>query len=406
MSTIIQEVSVFEGHNLNGLFNNTLKEMMSLLDAECGSLFLFDPQNNELILDSFYNSNTQFLKGHRQKAGEGVSGKVLNIKLPVLVKDINSDVRFRRNGFKHYHTNSFISIPLICAHGILGLVNIADKADRQCFTEKDFEIAKTLCKFVCIAADNILLTERLKQEKDSAERQKKEFEKLASVGKVAAGIVHEINNPLDGIIRFTHILLVHLDNNPTARDYLLEIKKGLDRITKITKSLLIFSHQSGTSAFFQLKKYIDLHAVIEGGIDAYKDSLEGMIKVEKKFDEIIPRVADFGLAHIVTNIIKNAIDAMPDGGTLTISTCLKTSGVSIVFADTGVGMTESVRERIFEPFFTTKSIDKGTGLGLAICKEIVTKYEGDITIETAPGKGSAVTVFLPSQYLEHESASV
>jgi len=95
---------------LKNFLNSTLKEIMSVINAECGSLFLFDSENKELILDSFYNSGTLHLEGLKQRIGEGVSGKVISIKTPILVKDINKDSRFRHNGFTHYKTNSFISI--------------------------------------------------------------------------------------------------------------------------------------------------------------------------------------------------------------------------------------------------------------------------------------------------------
>jgi signal transduction histidine kinase len=110
---------------------------------------------------------------------------------------------------------------------------------------------------------------------------------------------------------------------------------------------------------------------------------------------------DLGISHIVVNIIKNAFDAMPDGGILEISTEMRDSLLEINFKDTGIGIPAEIKEHVFEPFFTTKSIDKGTGLGLAISKEIINKYEGSIEAQSLPGEGSTFTVSIPKKYLEN-----
>jgi len=106
------------------------------------------------------------------------------------------------------------------------------------------------------------------------------------------------------------------------------------------------------------------------------------------------------------NLIKNALDAMPEQGQLEISTEIKDGRLRIYFKDTGVGIPEELQERIFEPFFTTKSIEKGTGLGLSICKEIVHKYDGEIKVSSAPGQGSTFIILLPERHLENASSNL
>jgi signal transduction histidine kinase len=399
-----------DGMNLNqnaetkkqvmALLNDALKEIMSIVKAECGSLFLFDSLKNELVLDSFYNANPLGVKDIKRKVGEGISGKVADLRKPVLVKDIDQDSRFNRNGFKHYHTKSFISIPLLGAEGMLGLINIADKANGESFSEKELEFAATLCRYVCIIVDNLLDSDRLREEKESLNKQKSLLEKYASVGKLAAEVVHEVNNPLDGIIRYTNILLTQIENNSVVREYLLEIKKGLHRIGNITRSLLEFSHLVNADAV-KIKRYVDVHTLIEESLDACNAKSNDKIRIDKKYNTGLPRVLDFGMSHVIINMIKNALDAMPDGGTLEISTETKELTIQISFKDTGVGMPQEVKDRIFEPFFTTKSIDKGTGLGLAISKEIINKYEGQIEVQSAQGQGSTFTILIPKKYLEN-----
>lgn len=401
----MNEVKIY-GHpetrkQMLGLFNDTLKEIMSIVSAECGSLFLFDSARKELVLDSFYNSrNLQHIKGIKRRVGEGISGKVVDLRKPVLVKDIDRDGRFRCNGFNHYHTKSFISIPLFGSEGLLGVMNIADKASGEPFFEKDLEFSATLCRYACIIVDHLWDSERMKQEKETLDKQKEMLEKYATVGKLAAGVVHEVNNPLDGIIRYTNILLTQLENNSVVREYLLEIKKGLQRIANITKSLLEFSHFVNSDAV-NIKKYADVHSLIDESVDAVNHRANGAIQINKKYQYDLPRILDFGMCHVVMNMVRNALDAMPDGGTLEITTQMKDLTLQIAFKDTGIGIPSEIRELIFRPFFTTKSIDKGTGLGLAISQEIVNKYEGKIEVQSAAGIGSTFTILIPKKYLEN-----
>lgn len=385
---------------VGGFLNSTLKEIMSVINAECGSLFLFDSGNKELVLNSFYNRGNIQLQGLRQKIGEGIAGKVAAIKIPILVKDIGADSRFRKNGFSHYRTNSFICIPLFTSQGLLGLINLADKSSGEYFSEKDLEFTVTICRYVCLTIDSFNNYTELKQEKDTLDKQKALLEKYASVGKLAAGVVHEINNPLDGVIRYANILLQQLDNNSVAREYLLEAKKGLNRIANITKSLLEFSHRVNLNAS-SIKKYTDLHKLIDESLDVLRERINGDIQLEKRYKENLPHILDIGLSHVFINVIKNALDAMPSGGRLKISTEINDSMVEISFKDTGLGITDDIRERIFEPFFTTKSIDKGAGLGLAICNEIISKYEGRIEVQSLAGKGSKFTVLIPKRHLKN-----
>lgn len=385
---------------LKEFLNSTLRDMMSVVNAECGSLFLFDSGEKELILKTFHNSGDLCLSGLRKKIGEGIAGKVADMRKPILVKDISGDLRFRQNGFKHYKTNSFISIPLFSSEGLLGLINLTDKSSGEPFSERDLESAVTVSRYICLAIDNFCNFMGLTHEKEAVDRQKSVLEKYASVGKLSASIVHEINNPLDGIIRYTNILLNQADNNSVVREYLLEVKKGLNRIANITRSLLDFSRQINFS-YNQNKKYVDIHQLIDESLEVLGDRLNGKIRIEKKYKDNLPEILDLGLSQVIVNIIRNALDAMPEGGRLDITTDIKDSVVSIIFEDNGMGIAPQVKARLFEPFFTTKSVDNGTGLGLAISKEIIDKYGGNIEVESFPAKGSTFRILIPKKYLEN-----
>lgn len=242
----------------------------------------------------------------------------------------------------------------------------------------------------------------MKLDKEMLGHQNSLLNKYASVGKLAAGIVHEINNPLDGIIRYTNMLLVQPENNSVTTDYLLEIKKGLERMTRITKSLLEFSRYANCDSP-KGKTYADVHQVIDESIKTLHHNItSSAVEVRRRYDRSIPAIVMQGIFYAFSNIIRNAVDAMPQGGVLEIATEKADGSIKFRFTDTGHGIPYEVKERIFEPFFTTKSIDKGSGLGLAICKEIINKYEGKLSVDSVPGNGATFTVEIPLSYFKHE----
>jgi signal transduction histidine kinase len=385
---------------VKNFLQETLREIMAVFKVECGSLFLFDSKTKELVLESFYNAHQIPVKGIKFQIGEGVTGKVIANKTPVLVKDIDRDIRFHKNGFKHYQTKSFISVPLASPDGVLGVINLADKASGEPFTEQDLDFATSLVQYAGIIAYNICLAEKLKREKEALDKQKSMLEKYASVGKLAAGVVHEVNNPLDGIIRFTNMLLNQVDNNSVTREYLLEIKKGLNRIENTTKSLLQFSHQVNQISS-RVKTFVDVQTCVEDSLSVFEQRSRNNVEVFTDFSPRRIHILDIGIAHVFINIIKNALDAMPAGGKLHISTNLRDSYVEVIFKDTGIGIPPEIKTKIFEAFFTTKTVDHGTGLGLSICREIINRYEGSIEVESVCEEGSTFRVIIPKKFIEH-----
>ena len=219
-------------------------------------------------------------------------------------------------------------------------------------------------------------------------------ERLAAVGKLAARVAHELNNPLDGIIRYINLALrvIDQDAQPQARQYLEHSHKGLLRMVRIVSELLEFSRSTYSSV-----AEADINKIVEDAIKAMEGSAyENNVHIERHFSGDMPNVRSGNLFQVFCNLIKNAVDAMPDGGTLEITTRYEADVASIEFVDTGSGLSDEVAQKLFEPFFTTKAPGKGTGLGLAICKDIIEKYNGQITAADHGG-GSVFTVTIPGQ---------
>ncbi len=225
-------------------------------------------------------------------------------------------------------------------------------------------------------------------------------EKLASIGKLAAGIAHEINNPLGAVLIYSHLIL---EDTPPGQPYHENLKKIVRETTRckdIVTGLLDFARPKEPQ-----RQPTDIHELLDRCLAfTGQQALFQNIKVEKAFSPDVPRiVADAGqLQQVFMNIIFNAAEAMDGAGTLTLRTSYDPARdeIAVAIADTGHGIKAEDKGRLFEPFFTTKDVGKGTGLGLAISYGIVQKHQGTIDVQSEAGRGAIFTIRLPRQINE------
>jgi signal transduction histidine kinase len=225
------------------------------------------------------------------------------------------------------------------------------------------------------------------------ERDLASAERLAAVGKLAARVAHELNNPLDGILRYINLALRLVDQEgpERANHYLQESRKGLMRMVEIISELLEFS-RSTFSAFEEadINKIVEDAAKSMGSLASKND-----VSVNRHYGPDMPNIRSSNLFQVFCNLTKNAINAMEGGGELTISTYCDEHDMLIEFADTGPGISDEIKKSLFEPFFTTKEPGKGTGLGLAICKDIVERFSGKIEATNREQGGCVFVVSIP-----------
>ncbi len=221
-------------------------------------------------------------------------------------------------------------------------------------------------------------------------------QRLASLGKMAAGIAHEINNPLGGILVLSSLVMEDLKADDPHRENLQEVIKQTMRCRDIVKGLLQFSRQEEGKS-----EYVNLNDVLTNTLSLLeKQALFHNIKVVKDFDSNLPNILGdpSQMQQVFMNIILNAVQAMKEVGTLTIVTRhdKKNDLVIVDVTDTGCGIPEELIDRIFDPFFTTKEVGEGTGLGLSIAYGIVTKHQGRMTVKSKVNEGSTFTIKLPA----------
>jgi nitrogen-specific signal transduction histidine kinase/NAD-dependent dihydropyrimidine dehydrogenase PreA subunit len=229
-------------------------------------------------------------------------------------------------------------------------------------------------------------------------------EKLTSLGQMAAAIAHEVNNPLAGVLVYTQLLTKKINSDKFSKegalDYLSKMEAELTRSTRLIRNLLDFARQSPPAL-----REVNANEVLDRALELAAHSAElQKIQVSKELDPSLPKImADFDqLQQVCTNLIMNAIQAMTEGGRLTLRTSADNSQLKIEVQDTGHGISPENMRKLFTPFFTTKGKGKGVGLGLAVTYGIIQRHHGRIEVQSKEGEGTTFTIYLP---LRHEEES-
>ena len=215
-------------------------------------------------------------------------------------------------------------------------------------------------------------------------------EKLASMGQLAAGIAHELNNPLGVVLMYAHVLLdEHRADAKLGEDVKL-IADQADRCKKIVAGLLNFARQNKL-----VRQPTNLRTLVEQCLKTIPEQSGVSVRIEQATDDLVAEIDRDHIAQVLTNLVANALAAMPDGGSLTIEITGDADRIGFSVSDTGVGIPRENMGKLFEPFFTTKPIGKGTGLGLAVSYGIVKMHYGDISAESNadPKAGPTGTTF-------------
>ncbi|HEY0658883.1 MAG TPA: ATP-binding protein, partial [Pyrinomonadaceae bacterium] len=218
-------------------------------------------------------------------------------------------------------------------------------------------------------------------------------EKLAAMGTLAAGVAHEVNNPLASISSLIQIMQSNSVSNGKNDENLKLISTQIQRISQVTRDMMDFARVRPSARI-----PVDINEVIEISLRLARFDKEFQkLELKKDFDNELPKIyADSDqMQQVFLNLLLNARDAMPNGGAISVKTFKKENEIIIELKDSGVGIENSDRKKIFDPFFTTKSAGKGTGLGLAVCYGIITAHNGKIEVCSKEDSGSSFVISLP-----------
>jgi PAS domain S-box-containing protein len=329
------------------------------------------------------------------------AGYTLSERGPIIVEDLRSETRFSGPPLLHDHgVVSGLSVPMVAGNLVFGVMG-AHTTKRRGFSEDDIHFLEAMANVVTTAA----LRRQVEEELQRAQASVMAAEKLAALGRLTAGVSHEILNPLTVINLALHRMLIDTDIDPEMTDDLQGMKDNSDRITKIVLDLIDFARHRAPE-----RDKIDLNEAVKRSLDLVEHDLKHKdITAELDLAEELPSVfADFDqLCQVVLNLLTNACHATPEGGRIVVGTnAAQEDGrrfVELRIEDSGDGVPPDAMDKLFDPFFTTKVEGEGTGLGLSICKGIVDAHRGTIRADSGPRGGAVFIVQLP---LEGEGENV
>ncbi len=375
----------------------TMQGIREILQVEAGSLVLVDEETGELVFRKTLSPQQGWITGRTLRPGEGIVGHVVATGRPYLVNDVADDPLFlpHVDGGAGFDVRAVLCVPLIVRDRVIGAIHLINKLDGA-FTEADLDLLQTMAGSVAVAVENAQLYAELADFAHEVERSQAQLvqaEKMAAIGRLAASIAHEINNPLQAIHNSLHLAMLEQLPQEKRHQYLEMAQEEVKRLIEIVQRMLDFYRPSKGGVV-----PTDVNQVLQNVLAiAGKRLQHGHIRVHVRLAEDLPPIPAVPdqLAQVFLNIVINAIEAMPDGGDLRVGTLLTDDGewVLVAFRDSGPGMTPEQIANIFEPFYTTKP--SGTGLGLAISYGIVERHGGTIEVSSQPGQGAAFIVRLP-----------
>jgi signal transduction histidine kinase len=385
-----------------------------LLQAKYGALGVLDSQGG---LEEFVTTGIDQAARARigpLPAGRGILGLLPREGKPLRIRDIAQDPRAHGFPANHPPMHSFLGVPIISKGRLFGNLYVTEKQGEEEFSKEDEKLAVTLAAQAAVAIENASLYEEVQRSYEELKRSQRLLvrqEKLASLGRLAAGLAHELNNPLSSVAGFAEALQRRAAEGETARqpgasdvqEYLTLIQEEVARAATIVRRLLDFARQREPSF-----GVVDLEGVVAKAVSFVQRQarLANQRIVVTPFPEGSRVFADAQmLQQVFLNLLTNALDAIEGGGEIRITARQRRDGagrgpekawLDVMVSDTGTGISAEDVPRVFDPFFTTKEVGKGTGLGLAICQSIVDQHRGTIEVQSeGAGKGVVVTVSLP-----------
>ena len=301
---------------------------------------------------------------------------------------------------KEFATSGFVRTPLcqsaeLVVDGVCrGSVEVAYSRQIEDTSEPPFlPEEQSLIEMVAREVSIVIERHEAEVQKTKLEEQLRHADRLATLGQLAAGVAHELNEPLANMLGFAQLA-------KKAPHVPKQVEEDLDKIVRnclhareIIQRLLTFGRQMPPE-----KKQLNLNQIVTEQLTFMEGRCrKAGVEIVRKLVEHLPEInADASQIHqVLVNLVVNALQAMPGGGTLTIETRVSEQSVSLLVSDTGIGMSKAVKRNIFTPFFTTKDVNEGTGLGLPVVHGIVTSHGGTIFVESEPGHGTTFEVKLP-----------
>lgn len=403
--------SVTSLQDLQLILNRIVEAAVYLTGAEEGSLMLVDEESGELYLRAARGLNEKRAKSFRVKIEDSIAGQVVRTGRPVMIGGQNKDDSFKVT--TGYFVKALLNVPLKVMDRVIGVLAVNNSGALRGFTDRHLNLLMALADYACIAIENARMYARLSSDVDKAQQSSRELEslveartaqlqdvneqlvkteKLAALGYMAAGVVRELDAPLNHILGQLH----QLQNNATSAPENMELTARMEQQVLLCRqtvdSLLHFSGQQQ----YKLQD-INLNSTLETVCNKYNAEYgpNNQVTVEQGLDPNLPVVSADSeqMEQAFFYLIRNAYSAMPQGGALRITSRLVGADVQVIVSDTGMGFPQKDLQHIFDPFYETEQ--KAYGLDLSITQTVIERHKGTIEVESEPEQGTTFTIHLP-----------
>ncbi|HKZ22764.1 MAG TPA: ATP-binding protein [candidate division Zixibacteria bacterium] len=377
------------------LLEATLLTCHNQLGSEGAALILkLNPDEEKLQVKS---QNINFPENLEFSLNSRIMDILTSKNKPVFTKELELVVPAANPELKVLQqTKVVLSVPLVVKEQTLGILVLTGKTKTENYSPDDLEFLAALVNQLTAALENAHLYEKLKEanlELQKAQELLVQHEKLAALGKFAASVAHEVNNPLGIIKNYLLLLSQSGPKGKTRTEYLKIVQEEIERITKILNQLLSFYK---TETEFRMEP-TDVGKVLEETLKFVEPQIkEKKLNLITKIEHHLPLIKASAeeLRQVFLNLLVNARDFTPKGGKIEVKAFVQNKGIKIEFADSGSGIPDENMDKIFEPFFTTKN-GKGAGLGLSVCYGIIERHKGTIFAENIKEGGSRFLIYLP-----------
>lgn len=393
---------------LAGLLDFFVELVAEELEAERVSLMQIDPEDQRLRIVASRGIPEEVVRDTRIPLGEGVAGRVARDGTPLLVQDVADDPRFTEPADPRLK-DSFVSVPIVLSvpirtHGaVLGVINVTNRTDGRPFDGDDEAFLTALAGQAAVAIERATHSERLAQAYASLQATQDQLlaaGRLGALGQMAAGVAHDFNNVLNGILGRSELIAAGLAAGDVPPD----------KLAAWATTIRDLAHQgAGTvrriQEFTRIRRdrpteRMDLNDIVRQTVrltePRWREQAQAhhvTIRVVTDLREVPAALGEAGeMSQVLSNLVFNAVDAMPEGGLITVATESRDGRVVVRVTDTGCGMSEATRQRLFEPFFTTKP--HGQGLGMSVVYGIVQRFGGEIVVESEEGRGTSISILL------------
>ncbi len=370
----------------NAIISTLIELTQQVIPVNEAGIFLFDASAKRLLPLTAHGSQ-KLVDEAQQQLESGIVDWLFAEKKTVVIPDLSKLI-------EDGSSRNYVLVPLILRRQGIGIYLIQTAKKQEEFSHQDVQLLSVLANQAAVGIENWRVNAQLMKANNELkmfQAQMLQAAKLAAVGELAASIVHEIKNPVQILVMQMNLVM----SDRLQGDWKTMLDTQIKRLSDITRRLMNFSHSVGEEYEYEP---VDLNRELKFIADIIAhDYKNNNIAVQFHLSDHLPTIAGSvnHLQQVFLNMLINARDAMPKGGTMTITTEVKNFRAVISFSDTGTGITMENMSKLFTPFFTTKEAGKGTGLGLSICNKIVSNHKGEIKVESEEGKGTTFIISLP-----------